>query len=82
MNPIKVYGTQWCGSVKRALKILDENASDYELIDIDRDEAAAAFVMKINHGNRSVPTLLFPDGSTLTEPTSAELINKIQSMPK
>jgi mycoredoxin len=42
-------------------------------VDIEQDDEAAAFVESVNDGYRSVPTLLFPDGSVLVEPTVSEL---------
>lgn len=73
---IKVYGTAWCGDSRRARRFLDENNIVYEWIDIDTDKPGAEFVMSVNHGNRSVPTILFPDGSTLVEPSSFQLSEK------
>ena len=75
LNPdhIIVYGTTWCGDTRRARKFLDEHHIEYEWVDIDTDPEAARYVQSVNHGNRSVPTILFPDGSTLTEPSAADL---------
>lgn len=80
MKKIKVYGTRWCGSVKRALRILDEQDATYEMIDIDQDAEAETFVKTANQGFRSVPTIVFPDESILVEPSSSELIEKLSSM--
>jgi len=80
MNNIKVYGTRWCGSVKRALRILDEHGAAYEMIDIDQDPEAETFVKETNQGYRSVPTIVFPDESILVEPASSELLEKLKLM--
>jgi mycoredoxin len=48
-------------------------------IDIEQDDKAAEFVMKLNHGFKSVPTIVFPDGSTLTEPDRSTLIKKLEA---
>jgi mycoredoxin len=82
MDNIKVYGTRWCGSVKRALRILDEHGAAYEMIDIDQDVEAETFVKTTNQGFRSVPTIVFPDESILVEPSSSELIEKLSTMNK
>jgi mycoredoxin len=70
---ITVYATQWCGDCRLAKRVLDEEGSEYEWIDIDFDPEAAAIVQKLNGGYRSVPTILFPDGRVLVEPTREEL---------
>ncbi len=72
-----VYGTTWCGDSKRARRIFDENHIEYEWIDIDQDREAGKLVEQINGGFRSVPTILFPDGSTLTEPSTFQLRQKL-----
>jgi mycoredoxin len=75
-NQIVVYGTTWCGDTRRALRWLDQNHVQYHWIDIDKDRDASKFVEKTNHGCRSVPTIIFPDGSVLVEPSIFELEKK------
>ena len=70
---IKVYATTWCGDCKMALKVLDERQVAYQYIDIDREPEAAKLVQEINGGFRTVPTILFPDGRVLVEPSRREL---------
>ncbi|MBA4384671.1 MAG: NrdH-redoxin [Anaerolinea sp.] len=70
---IKMYGTTWCGDTRRARQFFADNQIDYEWIDIDKDKAAAEYVMSVNKGCKSVPTILFPDGSLLVEPSSYQL---------
>ena len=79
---IIVYGTTWCWDCRRAKKILDKHAIPYHWIDIDRDPEAKKFVAEVNNGNYVVPTLVFPDGSTLSEPSNAELRNKLEQIMK
>jgi mycoredoxin len=74
---IKVYGTKWCPDCTRAKRILDQHKAGYTCIDIEQDAKAADYVVKVNHGNRSVPTIIFPDGSILVEPSNSELENKL-----
>ncbi|MEJ5200822.1 MAG: glutaredoxin domain-containing protein [Anaerolineales bacterium] len=74
---IIVYGTNWCGDSRRARRFLDEHNIAYRWIDIDTDAVARKFVEETNHGFRSVPTIVFPDGSILVEPSNAELARKL-----
>jgi mycoredoxin len=70
---IKVYATTWCGDCRMAKHVLDERQVDYEYIDIDLAPEAASLVQEINGGFRTVPTILFPDGRVLVEPSRVEL---------
>ena len=74
---LTVYGTAWCGDCFRTRRLLDKYAISYVWIDIDRDRQAEDFVIKTNDGNRSVPTIVFGDGSILTEPSSATLLHQL-----
>jgi mycoredoxin len=74
---IILYGTTWCGGSRRARLLLDEHGIPYRWVDIEADEAAARTVESINRGNRSVPTLIWPDGSVLVEPSNEELAKKL-----
>lgn len=71
-----MYGTTWCGDCHRAKFFFERNKIEYEWVDIDLDREAANRVGEINNGNRSVPTIVFEDGSILVEPSSAELAHK------
>ncbi len=74
---IVLYATAWCYMSRTTRAFLDRNQIAYDYVDIDKDKAGEEFVMKTNRGYRSVPTLLFPDGSTLTEPSQSELADKL-----
>lgn len=74
---IQVYTTRWCPDCWRAKKVLESHHISYHEVDISQDEDAADLVLRLNHGFRSVPTLVFPDGSTLTEPANHELVKKL-----
>jgi glutaredoxin len=80
MAQIKVYGTRWCGDTRRALRIFDERKVPYQWIDIDQDKQGEKIVKDINNGNRSVPTIVFPDESVLVEPRNETLIKKFDSL--
>jgi mycoredoxin len=79
-TPIKMYGTTWCYDTKVAQKVFSEEKIEYEFIDIDRNIEGSRLVVEINKGYRSVPTILFPDGSKMVEPSEAELRQKLQKI--
>lgn len=66
---IVMYSTPWCGYCRRLKAQLEREGIEFTVIDIERDEAAAEFVMSVNGGNQTVPTVRFADGTTLTNPT-------------
>ncbi|MCN0152107.1 mycoredoxin [Salinispora arenicola] len=66
---LTMYSTPWCGYCHRLKSQLDREGIGYEVVDIEREPEAAAFVMSVNGGNQTVPTLRFADGSALTNPT-------------
>ena len=70
---IRVYGTWWCGDCRRVRRYFDRNQIRYSWVDIDKDQSGEAFVLDTNHGMRSVPTIVFSDGSILVEPSEREL---------
>jgi len=74
---IVFYGTKWCIDCRRAKAFLDAHRIDHEWIDVDTDPKALRFVEQVNDGKRSVPTIVFPDGSILVEPSNMELAKKL-----
>ncbi|MFG3420883.1 glutaredoxin family protein [Micromonospora sp. NPDC049460] len=68
-----VYGTGWCPDVRRSRAVLDAAGVAYHYVDLDRDQAATRLVRRLQHGRRRVPTLLWPDGTCLVEPTDEDL---------
>lgn len=74
---ILVYGADWCGDCIRARKFLHDHDVPFEWIDIETDRGAENFVIQTNHGMRSIPTILFEDGSILVEPTDSILAKKL-----
>ncbi|RLT29203.1 MAG: NrdH-redoxin [Chloroflexi bacterium] len=77
---ITMYSTTWCSDCKLAKRVFNELNVTYTEIDIEKDDAARAEVVRINNGGQSVPTIIFPDGSILVEPSAAVLKAKIASM--
>jgi mycoredoxin len=78
---IIVYGTNWCGHTTRARQCLNSHNIPFDWCDIEQDDRGLAFVEKVNRGNRSVPTIVFPDGSILVEPSNADLEKKLGITP-
>ena len=72
-NVVTMYSTVWCGYCHRLRSQLDREGIEYQVVDIANDPAAADLVMKVNGGMQTVPTLVFPDGSALTNPTLAQV---------
>lgn len=72
-----VYGTRWCADCLRTRRYLESHAIPFQWIDIDQNKDAERFVIVTNHGNRSVPTIIFPDGSILVEPSNLRLKEKL-----
>jgi glutaredoxin-like protein len=72
-----MYGAVWCGDCRRSKRFLDERRIPFTWIDIDADPEAAAFVRQANKGKQVVPTIIFPDGSMLAEPSNAQLAAKL-----
>jgi mycoredoxin len=80
LDTIIVYGHPTCPGIGPVKGLLTQAKVKFEYIDIHQDSVAAARVRAINNGNENVPTLVFPDGSTLTEPTVGELQSKLESL--
>lgn len=78
LNPAKIvmYSTQYCSDCLRAKAFFEANDIPYVRILLEDNHEATEFVMKVNHGFRSVPTIIFPDGSVLVEPSWQELQEK------
>jgi mycoredoxin len=74
---LTMFTTTWCGYCVRLKSGLDQAGIAFQEVNIEQDEAAADLVMKVNGGNQTVPTLLFPDGSALTNPSVAEVKAKL-----
>lgn len=75
-DQIVMYTTEYCSDCHRAKKFFEENNITYKRIGLENNVEATEFVIKINNGYRSVPTIVFPDGSILVEPSWDELKQK------
>ena len=70
---ITVFSTSWCGYCSRLRTALDRESIAYTEVDIERHPASADYVMSVNGGNQTVPTVVFPDGTSATNPSLAEV---------
>ena len=66
---LTMYSTTWCGYCMRLKRMLDREGIAYAEVNIEEDPAAAEFVMRVNRGSRTVPTVVFPGGAALTNPS-------------
>lgn len=74
---ITVYGAHWCPDCRRSKQFLGEHQIPYAWVNIEEDPAAEQYVIETNGGKRIVPTIVFPDGTFLAEPTNAQLAEKL-----
>ncbi|ALE80591.1 glutaredoxin-like protein [Pseudonocardia sp. TMWB2A] len=77
MADLTMYTTSWCGFCRRLKLQLDQAGIGYREIDIEREPDAVAFVEKANGGNRTVPTVVFPDESVATNPSFSEVKTRL-----
>jgi mycoredoxin len=74
---LTMYTTNWCGYCSRLKADLHRAGIEYTEIDIERVDGAADLVMSVNGGNRTVPTVVFPDGTALTNPSVADVAARL-----
>lgn len=72
-----LYTTPWCGYCHRLKGQLQRAELEYHEVDIEADSSAAEFVMSVNRGNATVPTVVFPDGSVATNPSLSEVRQRL-----
>ena len=74
---VTMFSTTWCGYCRRLKSQMDRAGIGYTEVNIEEDETAAEFVREVNEGNQTVPTLLFPDGSAATNPSLAQVQERL-----
>jgi glutaredoxin-like protein len=79
-DQITFYGADWCGDCRRSKRLLEELNVEYTLIDTDSDLTAADKVVEINGGVKSIPVIVFSDGTHLTEPSDIDLKAKLTAL--
>lgn len=81
METITVYGAMWCPDCRRSKRFLDRNDVAYTWVDTDADPEGYPAIERITGGGRSIPTIVFPDGSYLVEPPDDILGAKLGISP-
>ena len=77
---ITMYGADWCGDCRRAEKFFVDNKIDFRKVDLELDvnkHFVESEVLRRNNGKKSIPVIVFDDDSHLTEPTNAQLAEKL-----
>ncbi|TDE08806.1 mycoredoxin [Jiangella asiatica] len=77
MSGFTMYSTSWCGYCHRLKSALNREGIMFDEVDIESDPSSADLVMSLNGGNAVVPTLVFADGSSLTNPSPAQVKAKL-----
>jgi mycoredoxin len=77
---LTMYSTTWCGYCFRLKSQLEREGIDFEMVDIERNPAAAEYVMGVNGGNQTVPTVRFADGSALTNPSISQVKRRLEEI--
>ena len=75
--PLTIYSTAWCGYCHRLMKQLDREGVAYTAVDIEREPNAAQYVMELNGGNQTVPTVVFADGAVVTNPSAKDVLARV-----
>ncbi len=78
---VTMYTTSWCGYCVRLKKMMQHEGITFAEVNIETDDRAADLVMQANGGNRTVPTLVFADGSALTNPSIDQVKNQLATLP-
>ena len=76
---VTMFSTTWCGYCRILKKALDREGIEYTEVNIEQAPEAAEFVMGVNGGNQTVPTVLFPDGSAATNPSLREVKTRLSN---
>ena len=79
-DQIIMYGADWCGDCRRSERLLNELGVEWTKIDVEADLTAADKVIEINGGAKSIPVIVFPDGTHLTEPSDNDLKAKLAAL--
>jgi mycoredoxin len=76
-DELVMFTTTWCGYCVRLKRFFEREGIAYREVNIEEDPEAAAFVMSVNGGNQTVPTVRFPNGAALTNPSPAEVVAEL-----
>ena len=77
---VTMYTTPWCGYCHRLKGQMDREGISYDVVDIEQQPEAAQIVERVNHGNQTVPTLVYADGSAMTNPSVFQVKEKLAEL--
>jgi mycoredoxin len=77
---LTMYTTTWCGFCRRLKSQLARDGIEMVEIDIEKDPEAAAFVESVNGGNQTVPVVVFPDGTAVTNPSAKQVKSQLAAL--
>ena len=77
---VTMYTTTWCGYCKRLKRMMQDDGINFAEVDIETTPGTAEIVERVNNGNQTVPTLVFTDGSAMTNPSLAKVNEKLASL--
>ena len=80
MKNIIMYSTNWCGDCVRSEALLKSLDISFDVVDVDKDEVANAYIQELQNGARRIPTIVFPDDTFLVEPSDNQLQEKLQDL--
>ena len=80
MSSFTMYTTTWCGYCRRLKSQLDREGIEYDVVDIEEQPDAAGIVESANNGNQTVPTLVYTDGTAMTNPSIAQVKEKVSAL--
>ena len=75
-----MYSADWCGDCRRSKRLMDSLNVEYTIIDVEADPSASEKVIEINGCQRSIPVIVFPDGTHMTEPSDNDLKAKLEAL--
>lgn len=76
-DAITIYTTTWCGDCRRLKTELGRAGVSFKEIDLEREPWAVEYVLRVNNGNQSVPTVAFSDGTVMTEPSGRQVMDYV-----
>ena len=77
-----MYTTTWCGYCKRLKRMMQDDGINFAEVDIETTPGTAEIVERVNNGNQTVPTLVFADGTAMTNPSLAKVKEKLATLAR
>jgi len=80
MSSFTMYSTPWCGYCHRLKSQLEREGIEFDMVDIEQDPEAVSIVESANNGNQTVPTLVYADGTSMTNPSVIQIKAKLEQL--